>query len=265
MSFIDNFTENQDVIICLVFWDDLIKVHSFWSYLFNDDEKVLSSFNWIQCCFNILILCILYYQFSFSDSFFIVFDLDQKLNCFVIMIYDIFYFLTWENFCCHFEINISVINEEFEVAAYFVIDKWDCLSNIFNQLLNFMLLKIVCSQFVFIYNENYCVDLLICSCQMCKFNKFQLINSRVFCNCSLRVSSLWLRACYCCCCSCRDERKEFNIWFNKFLNLSFTVLNNFLNICSHHHQLEFFFSWFLVCWSIQLDFVDEHDVGSNLI
>ena len=259
--------KNQNAVICLFSWDYLIKVHSFWNYLSNSDKEISDSFNWIQCCFNILILCVLYCQFSFNDSFFVVFDFDQKLNCSVVTVYDIFHFLMWEDSCCHFEIDVSVINEEFEIAAYFVINRWDCFLNVFNQLLNFMLLKIVCSQLVFIYSESCCVGLLICSCQMCKFNRFWLMNSwlRVFCNYSLRISSLWLRACYDSCCSCRCEREKFNIWFNRLLNLNFVILNNFSNICSHCHQLKFFFSWFSVCWSVQLDFINEHCWKSMLV
>ena len=121
-----------------------------------------------------------------------------------------------------------------------------------------MLLKIICFQLIFVYNKSYCVDFLICNYQMCKFNRFQLINNRIFCNCSLRISSLWLRACYNSYSNCRCEKEEFNIWFNKFLNSDFVILNNFSNICNYCHQLKFFFSWFPVCWDIQLDFISEH-------
>ena len=171
------------------------------------------------------------------------------MNCFFILISDVFHFLTCRDLSCYFEIIISVINEKIRIATDFVIDRWDCLLNVFNQLLNFVLLSIICSQLVFVYSENCWVELLICSYKMSEFDKFWLLNSwlRVFCNCSLRISSLWLRSHLKCCCR---TRIEVDIWFNRFLNLNFTVLNYFSKICSHYYWLKFFFSWFLVCWDV---------------
>ncbi len=89
---------------------------------------------------------------------------------FIILISDIFHFLTCRDFCCHFEINILVINKKIRIAADFMIDEWNYLLNVFNQLLNFMLLSVVYLQLVFIYWESSCKDFLICSYQMCKLN-----------------------------------------------------------------------------------------------
>ncbi len=180
------------------------------------------------------------------------------MNCFIILISDVFHFLMCRDFCCHFEIDISVVNKKIRIAADFMIDRWNCLLNIFNQLLNFTLLNIICFQLVFVYWESSCKDLLICNCQMYKLNWLNfLLNSwlRVFYHSWLRVHLSWISY---------KMRIEIDIWFNEFLNLNFTILNYLSKICSHCHWLELFLSWFSVCWDVKLDFMSEHCQKSTL-
>jgi hypothetical protein len=164
------------------------------------------------------------------------------------------------DFCCHFEINISVVNKKIRIAADFAIDRWNCLLNVFNQLLNFTSLRVVCLQLIFIYWDSSCKDLLICSCQMCKLHWFLnfLLNSwlRFFCCLWLRTCLSWI--------SCR-MRIEVDIWFNRFLNLNLMILNYLSKICSHCHWLELFLSWFPVCWGVKLSFMSGHCQKSTFI